>query len=108
MGDDEIVEIWQSIGNLSPGVAVGVVCLYFYNAMALKYLEERKEMISQVIAEREEWNDKLERLLDRYDNRIQAAITAMEKMSAETHALRNKLAEFLLSLENRLRGSGND
>jgi hypothetical protein len=73
-----------------------------------KYLEERKEMINQVIAERKEWNARLESLLDRYDARIQAAITAMEKMTAESHALRNKLTEFLLSLETRLRGSGND
>lgn len=102
------MEIWQAIGSLSPGVAVGVVCLYFYNTMAVKYLEERKEMINQVIAEREEWNAKLERLLDRYDARIQAAITAMEKMAADSHALRGRLQEFMASLETRLRGSGND
>lgn len=102
------MEIWQAIGSLSPGVAVGVVCLYFYNSMAAKYLEERKEMINQVIAEREQWNARLERLLDRYDTRIQTAVSAMEKMAAETHALRGKMTEFLLSLESRLRGSGND
>jgi hypothetical protein len=102
------VELWQVVGNFSPGVAVGVVCLYFYNAMALKYLEERKEMIEQLITEREEWNARLERLLDRYDNRIQACVSAMEKMAAETHALRGKLTEFLLGWESRLRGSGNE
>lgn len=76
--------------------------------MALRYLEERKEMLQQLTAEREEWNDRLERLLDRYDARVQAAIVAMEKMSAEMHALRGRMQEYIVSIENRLRGGGND
>lgn len=102
------MEIWTAIGNLSPGVAVGVLCLYLYNTMAVRYLEERKEMVQQVLAEREEWNDKLERLLDRYDTRLQSAIEAIAKINAEMHALRGKMQEFMTGTENKLRGSGDD
>lgn len=102
------MEIWTAIGNLSPGVAVGVLCLYLYNTMAVRYLDERKEMVQQVLAEREEWNERLERLLDRYDTRLQSAVEATSKIGAEMHALRGKLTEFMTGLENKSRGAGND
>lgn len=96
------MEIWQVLGNLSPGVAVGVLCLYFYNQLTLKYLDERKEMLQQMVAERKEWNEALEKLLDRYDTRLQAAVDMAAKMGAEMHALRGRVQEFLTTLETRL------
>lgn len=116
------VEVWQAIGSLSPGVAVGVVCLYFFNTMTVKYLEERRQMILDISAERNEWNAKLERLIDRYDSRVGAAIAAMEKVAHEDHAMRGRVQENILvqekhamtiiemlrSLDNRLRGGGDD
>jgi hypothetical protein len=104
------LEIWQTIGGLSPGVAVGVVCLFFYNQLTLKYLEERREMLQTLATERKEWNDALQRMIDRYDARSQATIVAMEKMAAEMHALRGRLQEFMSNVELRLRGNsgGND
>lgn len=112
------MEIWTAIGQLSPGVAVGVLCLYFYNQLTIRILDERKE-----------WVEVLQRLLDRYDLHIQASVDAREKAAAQDHALRGKVQEFigtvqnqymamqnqlvaidshLKEIANRLRGSGND
>lgn len=105
------MEIWQAISTLSPGVAVGVLCLYFYNQLVVRVLDERNE-----------WKDALQRLLDRYDLHIQASIDVREKASAQDHALRGKIQEFMLTvqnqymaldnrlreIENRIRGGGND
>jgi hypothetical protein len=83
-------------------VAVGVLALYFYNQMALKSIEERRE-----------WNEALQKMLDRYDARLISAVDATSKVTSEMHALRGKVSEFMLSMEsrlaamdNRLRGSG--
>ena len=112
------MEIWQSLSNLSPGVAVGVLCLYFYNAFVVRVLDERKE-----------WNAAMIRLLDRADAHIEASIDVREKASAQDHALRGKIQEFMMmvqtqyvtmqnqlvavdtrlkEIEIRLRGGGND
>jgi hypothetical protein len=78
--------------------------LYFYNQFVIRTLDERKE-----------WNEKLEKLLERYDTRLQAAVETGAKAAAENHALRGKIQEFMTSIEtryitidNRLRGAGND
>jgi hypothetical protein len=79
-------------------------------------------MILDISAERSEWNDKLERLIDRYDNRASAVVAAMEKVAHEDHAMRGRVQEALLiqdknaltilemlrALENRFRGGGSD
>jgi hypothetical protein len=96
------VEVWQAIGNLSPGVAVGVVCLYLYNLMALKYLEERKEMIQALTGERKEWTDTLKLLNQQYVDLLKLAVEAMTVSKGENHALRGKLTEFMLSLDTKL------
>lgn len=109
------MEIWQAIGNLSPGVAVGVLCLYFYNQVTIKYLDERKEMLQNQAIERKEWNEALRQLNQQHYDLQRLAIESMTKMGAEMHALRNKLTEIMASidnqlrgLENRIRGGGND
>jgi hypothetical protein len=88
---------------------VGVVCLFFYNQLTLKYLEERREMLQTLATDRKDWNATLERLTDRYDARLLSAVTAMEKMASEMHGLRGRLQEFMSNVELRSRGSsGND
>lgn len=83
---------------------MGALCLYFYNQLVIRVLDERNE-----------WKDALQRLLDRYDNHVQASTDIRAQAAAQDHALRSKIQEFmtmienrLLSLENRLRGGGND
>jgi hypothetical protein len=98
------VELWSIIGNLSPGVAVGVLCLYLYNTMALRYLEERKEMLQNMMVERKEWNESLRLLNTEYRDLQRLVIEAMTSTRGEMHALRNKLTEFMVSIENQLRG----
>lgn len=90
------VDIGQIVSNASPGVAAVVVVLYFYNQMVLKTLAEQTER-----------NAFLQKMIDRYDARLVAAVDAMAKMAAETHALRGKLTEFMLSLEGRLTAMDN-
>ena len=104
-------DIWNSIGTWSPGIAFGMACLWFLNFTATKYLEEKGE-----------WNDALERLLNRYDNRVIESTTALVNAANQDHQLRGKLTEdmtrresqyttitdLLRGIDNRLRLSGLD
>lgn len=92
---------WNTISNLSPGLAFGVVCLYFYNLMALRYLEERKEMLQAMAAERKEWNEALKQLNQQSVELLRAAVEAMTNMKNEGHALRGKIQEFITTVEAR-------
>lgn len=96
------------LSNLSPGVAVGAVIAYFNNIMTLKYLDERKEMIEAMAAERREWTTELQRLTDRYDARLAAVIEAVADMKIQLHALRGKLTEFMLTGKVSGGQGGND
>lgn len=94
---------------------MGVLCLYLYNTMALRYLEERKEMIQNIVAERKEWNESMRLLNSQYMDLQRLMIESITKMGGEMHALRNKLTEFMTaldvqmrSIDGRLRGGGND
>lgn len=98
------VDIGQIVTSASPSVVAVVLAFYFYNEMALKALAEQTER-----------NKFLQDMLNRYDARLVAAVDAMAKMAAETHALRGKLTEFMLSLQaqltaidNRIRGGNGD
>lgn len=98
------LEIWTALGEWSPPIAVAVLCLYFYNQFVIRTLDERKE-----------WNEKLEKLLERYDVRLQAAVETGAKVAAENHALRGIIQQFMnsveakfMALDNRIRGGGND
>lgn len=103
------MEIWQNVAQWSPGVAFGMACLWFFNFIVTKFLEEKAE-----------WNDTLERLLNRYDTRLVDSTTALVSAASQDHQLRNKLQddmtrretqyatiiEQLRAIDNRLRGSG--
>lgn len=99
------MEIWSTIGSLSPGVAVGVLCLFFYNQLTVKYLDERKEMLQGLANERKEWNDKLERLLDRYDLRAIESATVGRDITNQLHGLKGEIQKWMLN-EGRNRQSG--
>jgi hypothetical protein len=83
--------------------------------LTLKYLDERKEMLQNIAIERKDWTAAQERLLDRYDLRLQTSVEAITKMTGEMHALRNRMQEFitkveigLSAIEKRLGGGKND
>lgn len=101
------MEIWQFIGESSPGVAVAVLCLYFYNVLTVRYLDERKDMLQGLAAERKEWNDKLERLLDRYDLRTTEFAAVGRDMINQIHGLKGELQKWMLN-EGRNRQAGGD
>lgn len=105
---ERTVELWQAIGNLSPGVAVGALCLYFYNQITLKYLDERKEIIAALAAERREWVANLERITNRYDERLVAVTEVAANVQNQLHALRGKLTEFMLTRGDKPQGGSHD
>ncbi len=90
---------WTALSNLSPGVAVGALCVYFFNNLVLRYLDERKEMIAGIIAERKEWAEEQQRLLNRYDARMVAAIEAQSNNASQIHALKNVITGLTLKFE---------
>lgn len=105
------MEIWNNIGNWSPGIAFGMACLWFFNFIVTKFLEEKGE-----------WNKSLEKMVDRYDLRLVENTTALVNGASQDHQLRTRIQEFqnandlntrsvlelLRSIDNRLRGGGND
>lgn len=105
------MEIWTSVAQWSPGVAFGMACLYFFNFIVGKFLEEKAE-----------WNDTLERLVNRYDNRVIEGTTALVNAANQDHQLRGRIQEdmtrretqfmtimeMLRSLDGRLRGGKDD
>ncbi len=72
---------------------MGVLCLYFYNVVTLKYLEERKEMIAAQVAEKKEWTTTLQSLLDRYDRRAEALAISNGELRGEIIAMRMQITE---------------
>jgi hypothetical protein len=92
---------WNTISNLSPGLAFGVVCLYLYNLMAARYLEERKEMFQTLMAERREWAEAIKQLNQQYVDLLRTAIEAIANIKNENHALRGKIQEFMSTVEAR-------
>lgn len=92
---------------MSPGVAVGALCVFFYNQLTIKYLDERKEWLVGLQAERREWSDSLDKLIDRYDTRLVENVSSLRDAAAQDHALRGRLQEFMTNLDNRLRSIEN-
>lgn len=110
------MEVWQNIGNWSPGIAFGMACLWFFNFIVTKFLEDKSE-----------WNDTLEKLVNRYDTRLVESTTALVTGGSQDHQLRGKVQEAITkgevqymtitdtqraildivrSIDNRMRGSG--
>lgn len=103
------MEIWQNVASWSPGIAFGMACLYFFNFIVTKYLEEKAE-----------WNAAMQRLLDRYDTRLVEVVSSLRDAANQDHALRGKIQEttlrgetqflaileLLRSIDGRLRGGG--
>lgn len=102
------MEWLTSLGSMSPPAIAVALSIYFYNLMAQKYLDERKEMLQTLLAERKEEHEKLERLLDRYDNRVIAITDELARSRAEDHALRGKMQELLTRVEIWMRGGGSN
>lgn len=97
------VDWLTNLGDVTAGTAIGGICLYFFNHFVIRVLDERNEWLKSVVTDRAEWNAKLERLLDRYDNRVVEVVTALRDAAAQDHALRGKMQEFMLSLEGWMR-----
>lgn len=109
------MELWTALGDLTTGVAIAAIALYFSNQLTIKYLDERKEWLIALAAERKEWNDKLERLLDRYDLRAGVTIETGQAVRDQMHTLRGDVQKALgaietrlIALDNRLRGGNSD
>lgn len=105
------MEIWSTIAQWSPGVAFGMACLYFFNFIVTKFLEEKAE-----------WIATQQRQIDRYDTRLVEVVAALRDAANQDHALRGKMQEISLrgetqfmtilellrTIDGRLRGKGDD
>lgn len=90
------MDIIAAISGQSPGIALAIVCMFFYNRLVLDFLRERKEMIENVRAERKEWVETLRESNRQYNELMRLSVEAMTYMKSEMHALRNKLTDAML------------
>jgi hypothetical protein len=91
----------QLISEQATSVSLALVVMWFYNKLVIDFLTERKEMIEAIRLERKEWLATSERYLNELFTIGRQNIDALGAMKAETHALRNKLTEFMLSRGQR-------
>lgn len=105
------MEIWSTVAQWSPGVAFGMACLYFFNFIVTKFLQDKGE-----------WNAALEKLLNRYDTRVIESTTALVNAANQDHHLRGEMQkdmvrrdtqfatiiDLLRSIDNRSRGGSDD
>lgn len=101
------MEWWQNIGDVTTGTAIGGIIMYFFNQFVSRVLDERNQWLQSVAADRKETSDKMERLLDRYDSRLVENVTALRDAAAQDHALRGKITEFMVSMDNLMRSIDN-
>ena len=99
--------LWENLGDVTTGVAIGAICLYFFNQFILRVLDERNEWLKTVATDRKEWNEKLERLLNRYDDRVVENTTALANAANQDHQLRSKMTEIAGEIGNQLRALNN-
>ena len=90
---------WASLTSLSPGLAAAALAIYFSNGLSLRYLEERKEMIENIIAERKAWEASHLRLLDRYDARAEDLVRNIAIQTSTIHTLKSVITALQLRLD---------
>lgn len=100
------MEIVQLISEQTPAVALAITIWFFSNREILRLLQERREIIEALRLERKEWNDALQKITERYDNRQREATEAKMNMASEMHALKNKVTEWMLGQGYRGRQDG--
>ncbi len=79
---------WTAFSNLSPGMFAAGLAIYYSNALALRYLEERKEFLAEIVAERKAWEASNLRLLDRYDTRAEESVRQLAIHASTVHTLK--------------------
>ncbi len=79
---------WVALTSLSPGLAAAALAIYYSNNLSLRYLEERKEMLENIVAERKAWEASHLRLLDRYDARAEESVRQTSILISTVHALK--------------------
>ncbi len=90
---------WASLVTLSPGLAAAALAIYFSNGLSLRYLEERKEMIQNIMAERKAWEASHLRLLDRYDARAEDNVRQLAIHASTIHTLKGVITALNLRVE---------
>ena len=93
------MDILEIIRTLPASLAVPMIVAYFYNQLVLRTLDERNEWL----AERKAWMELLKGMVDRYERQGDEVVAALHDGAAQDHALRGKVQELLLGLDQRLR-----
>ncbi len=90
---------WMALTSLSPGLAAAALAIYFSNNLSLRYLEERKEFLAEIIAERKAWEASHLRLLDRYDARVEDTVRQLAIHASTVHTLKGVNTAMMLKIE---------
>ena len=106
------LDVISAITGQSPAIVVAILSLYFLNKNYIESLRERREILENIRKERLEWMATMQRIADRYDTRLAAAIEAAADVKNQIHALRGTLTDFMLRIDpkwrNTQRTSGQD
>lgn len=101
----------EFLQNLPVVMIPFAILAWLYNQNNLRWMQERKELAEailverkQVISERDGLMNRLFAMEDRRAEREERMIAEMTKDRAENHAMRGKLTEFILRLENYFGG----
>lgn len=97
-------KLFGDLATQAPGVAFGLVILFFYTELVKSYLAERKELIATIIAERKQWNDTLKELNQEYAALLIRTIEHIGAAKAEDHSLRNTINALLIRIETWMLG----
>lgn len=93
-----------AILNSLPAALIPIaLVLYFTDQNTKKWAAEKTEIALAILVERKEFLDTQQRLVERYDVRLIAAVEVMSKMVSEMHNLRGTVTEFILRLDNTRR-----
>lgn len=87
------LEAIQAIAAQSPSLAFAIAMLLLLNRNHIDSLRERKEWLAELL-----------RIMDRYDERMEAATIAITESRAEIHNIRTRFTEFILPIQAFLEG----
>ena len=95
----EIPTTLQALFAQSPAVALALLIWWYSNRDILRLLQERRDMIEAIRAERDEWLEALRQVVADYKTDTRLSIEARVSVQAELHALRSKMTELILKVE---------
>lgn len=93
-----------TILNSLPAALIPIaLVLYFTDQNTKKWATEKTDIALAILVERKEFLDTQQRLVERYDIRLIAAVEVMSKIVSEMYNLKGTVTEFMSRLDNTRR-----